>query len=138
MSWKDKMKEWGGGDISFLSVDGECITFVIYDEPYLIKGKFRGNNTERIGCPVITRDGFTMLIVGKRVGRRLSKYESDFDKAAFSLIRHGESDDEKTKYELIKETDAALIKELMAIKKKGVSKEDITDAIASAQEVANG
>lgn len=138
MGWTDKMKEWGGGDISFLSEDGECITFVVVGEPYLIKGKFRGLETQRIGCPVVTADGFTMLVVGKRVGRRLSKYEKEFDKVAFSLIRHGEPDDVKCKYELLKETDQALVKPLMAIKAKGVTPEEIAEAVESAQEVANG
>lgn len=138
MTWVDKMKELGGGDISFLSVDGECITFVVIGDPIPIEGKFRGLATMRIGCPVVTQDGFTLLVVGKRVARRLSKYEKEFDKVAFTLIRHGEPDDVKCKYELLRETDKELIKPLMALKAKGVSKADIAEAVESAQEVANG
>ena len=75
MSWKEKMKEWGGGDLAFLSEDGEVITFAVVGEPVLLEGKFKGKPSEKIGCPIVTRDGFTLFIAGKRLARKLSKYE---------------------------------------------------------------
>ena len=138
MSWKDKMQEWGGGDISFLSEDGECIAFCVVGDPVLIKGKFRNNDTERIACPIVTVDGFTLLVIGKRVARRLAKHEADFKKYAFEIIRHGESGDTKTKYELKRCDIPELEKELLALKKKGVTQEVIDEAVQAAEEVAEG
>jgi len=138
MSWKDKMKEWGGGDISFLSEDGECITFRIIGEPFLIEGKFRGQDTQRIGCPIVTLDGFTLLVVGKRVGRRLAKHEDKFNKQAFDLIRHGEPGDTKATYELNRCNDVELEKLLLAMDTKKITQAEIEEAVAAAQEVAQG
>ena len=98
MSWQEKMKEWGGADIAFLSEDGECITFVVVGEPRLIKGKFKNQDTERIACPLMTQEGFQLLIAGKRLARRLSKHEDDFDTKAFTVVREGVADDISTKY----------------------------------------
>ena len=100
MSWKEKMKEWGGGDITFLSSDGECIIFVVVDEPQLLTGKFKGNEQERIGCPVVTDEGFLLFITGKRVGRKLSKFESRFKDTAFMVTRHGGAEDKETQYDV--------------------------------------
>ncbi len=138
MTWKEQMKEWGGGEVSFLSEDGEIITFIVVGPPQLIKGKFRGKETVRIGCPVWTEDGFSLLIVGKRVARRLSKYEDKFKTQAFDLIRHGESDDTGTKYELKRCSDTELEKSLFEALKKGVKDIDIKAAVEAAQEIANG
>ena len=137
MTWKDKMKDWGGGEVSFLSEDGECITFCIVGESYLIEGKYQGQATQRIGCPVVTADGFTLLVIGKRVARRLSKYEKHFKDWAFDLIRHGEQGDTKTTYEL-KHCDAKEMEaQLLAIAKKAVSEADIKEAVAAASEIAS-
>lgn len=138
MSWKDKMKEWGGGDISFLSEDGECITFCVIGEPYLIEGKFRGADTERIGCPIMTVDGFTLLTIGKRVGRRLAKHEKHFHDWAFDLIRHGEPGDTKATYELSHCDNQEIEKQILELVKKGVDKKEITEAVEAATEVAQG
>ena len=138
MSWKDKMKEWGGGNISFLSEDAECVAFCVVDEPVLIEGKFKGQDTQRVGCPIVTTEGFSLLVVGKRVARRLSKHEKDFHKFAFELIRRGEPGDVKATYELGRLADVELEKELLTIAKQGVSDNDLQEAIAAAQECATG
>lgn len=138
MSWKEKMKEWGGGDVSFLSEDGECVTFVVVGEPHLIEGKFRGQDTQRIGCPIIGIDGFSLLIVGKRVARRLAKYEKHFSKWAFDLIRHGEPNDTKSTYELRRCDVQDLEKSLLAEAAKGFSDDDVLEAVKSAREIAVG
>ncbi len=138
MTWVDKMKEWGGGDVSFLTEDGECITFVVVGEPFLIEGKFKGQDTQRIAAPIWTLEGFTLLIVGKRVARRLSKYEKNFKSQAFDLVRRGESGDTNSKYELSRCDVPEIEKSLLEAAKKGVKPADIADAVESAREIANG
>lgn len=136
MSWKDKMKEWGGGDVSFLSEDGECITFVVVGEPYLIAGKYKGQETQRIGCPIWSLEGFSLLIVGKRVARRLSKHEKEFKTRAFDLVRHGVSGDTNSKYELSLCDVKELESELLAAAKTGFNKSDLDDAVTTATDIA--
>ena len=136
MSWKEKMAEWGGGEVSFLSVDGECVTFVVVGEPVLITGKYKGKETQRVGCPIVTRDGFTLLIVGKRIARRITKYEPNFGTQAFDLIRHGEQGDNDTSYELKLCDQKTITKELFAIVAQGISQSDVDDAIEAAREIA--
>lgn len=132
MTWAGKAKEWGGGDFTFLSEDGETIIFVIVDEPQLIETKFKGKSQERIGCPIVTDGGFVLFVTGKRVFRRLAKHESKFKDTAFMVTRHGIrgdvdavntvtllDDKEKTKqlFNLSKEYKPAMLQEaLEAIK----------------------
>jgi len=112
MSWKDCMEEWGGGDIAFLSEDGEAIIFIVVADPVLLTGRFKGRQSERIGCPVITQEGYTLFITGKRVARRLSRYEDKFDSHAFMLVRRGEHNDIETSYDLTVCQDPELTKKL--------------------------
>lgn len=118
MSWKEKMKEWGGGDFTFLSSDRECILFVVVDEPVLLMGKFKGKESERIGCPIVTDDGFTLFITGKRVGRKLSKFESSFDSNAFGITRHGVEGDINSTYTVNMLDNPEKAKQLFAIAKR--------------------
>jgi len=138
MSWQEKMKEWGGANVTFLTEDGECITFMVVGEPYLIHGHYENTDTQRIGCPIVTQEGFTLLVIGKRVGRRLSKHESSFNTQAFTLIRHGEHGDQKCKYELVFEDDRETVKELRAIVARGIDAEEIAEAVAEAEEISAG
>ncbi|GAJ18676.1 unnamed protein product, partial [marine sediment metagenome] len=87
MSWTDKAKEWGGGDLAFLSEDGEVLDFIVVGEPELLMGKFKGRTTEKIGCPVITDDGFVLFVVGKRLFRKIAKHEAGFDTCVFQACR---------------------------------------------------
>lgn len=137
MDWKEKMDEWGGGEITFLSEDGECITFIVVGEPHLIEGKFKGKTTERIGCPVIGVDGFTLLIIGKRLARRLAKHEGIFSTNSFTIVRHGAHDDITTKYELSVCNDNELTKRLLDYAKSEFEVDAIAEAIKYAEEVAN-
>lgn len=138
MTWTDKAKEWGGGDVSFLSENGECITFVIVGDPVLIEGKFKNQATTRIGCPIISMEGFSILVVGKRVFRRLAKHEANFKKHAFDLVRCGESGDQKTSYKLTRcdlpELESKLLKEA----KKPIDVSTMAEAIDAAKEIAVG
>jgi len=106
------MEEWGGGDIAFLSEDGEAIIFIVVADPVLLTGRFKGRQSERIGCPVITQEGYTLFITGKRVARRLSRYEDKFDSHAFMLVRRGEHNDIETSYDLTVCQDPELTKKL--------------------------
>jgi len=137
MTWKEKADEWGGAAVSFLSEDGECIDFCVVADPVLIEGKFQGRPTQRVGAPIVTIDGFSLMIMGKRLFRKLSKREKDFGKHAFEIIRHGGADDTKTKYELINCPDAELETELLKLAAAGVEQTDINESIAEATEIAN-
>jgi len=132
------MKEMGGGEVSFLSEDGEVVRFAVVGLPELIEGKFKGQPTQRIGMPIVTIEGFSLLIVGKRIARRISKYEAVFKKAAFELIRHGAAEDTDTKYELLLLEDKKLEKALLEMAASSDFKEEIEDAMKSALEIAVG
>jgi len=133
--WKEKMKDWGGGDLTFLSSDGEVIMFVVVDEPQLLKGKFKGNPQERIGCPVVTDEGFVLFITGKRVARKLSKFEDRFKDTAFMVVRHGESGDINATYEVTILDNEAKTTQLLAIAKKEYKPPLLKQAIKDAKEV---
>lgn len=135
MGWKDKMKEWGGGDITFLSSDGECILFVVVDEPQLLEGKFKGKEQNRIGCPVVTDEGFLLFITGKRVARKLSKFEARFKDTAFMVVRHGESGDINSKYDVKVVDDKAKTEQLLELAKREYKPAMLKQAIEDAAEV---
>ncbi len=138
MGWTEKMKEWGGGEVAFLSEDGEAIIFIVVDDPVLLKGKFKGRMSERIGCPVITTEGYTLFICGKRLARRLSRYDKKFGDTAFMVVRRGEHNDIETVYELSKCADEELTAKLFAWKDSDFDPEQIADSIAAAEEIVAG
>jgi len=138
MSWTEKMKEWGGGEIAFLSEDGEAMVFIVVDEPVKLEGKFKGRMSERIGCPVITVEGYTLFICGKRLARRLSRYESNFNDTAFMVVRRGEHNDIETVYELSKCLDTELTAKLFAWKDSDFEPDQVADSIAAAEEIVKG
>lgn len=133
MSWKDKMKDFGGSDISFLSEDGETIVFVVVGEPVLLKGKYKGKPSEKIGCPIMTEDGFSLFIAGKRLARKISKHEEDFEVSAFIAQRYGEQNDINSYYGLKVLCDEPRTNKLFALT-NGV---DFTNEIAEAVDAAN-
>jgi len=135
MAWKDKMKEWGGGDLTFLSSDGEVIQFVVVDEPVLLQGKFKGNPQERIGCPVVTDEGFVLFVTGKRTARKLSKFEDRFKDAAFMVVRHGEAGDINSKYDVSVLDHDLKTEQLFALAKKEYKPAMLKQAIEDAIEV---
>jgi len=133
--WKEKMKDWGGGDLTFLSSDGEVIMFVVVDEPQLLKGRFKGNPQERIGCPVVTDEGFVLFITGKRVARKLSKFEDRFKDTAFMVVRSGEPGDINATYAVSILDNEAKTEQLLAIAKKEYKPALLKQAIKDAKEV---
>lgn len=132
MAWKDKMKEFGGGDLAFLSEDGEVITFVVVDEPVLLEGKFKGRPSEKIGCPVITEDGFVLFVAGKRLARKIAKHEDEFNVSAFCAIRHGEQNDITASYELKVCQDKELTEKLLGMVEDEFNPQILKEAIDSA------
>ena len=136
--WKEKMKEWGGGDLTFLSSDGEVVIFVVVDAPQLLHGKFKGNPQDRIGCPVVTDEGFVLFITGKRVARKLSKFEDRFGDTAFMVVRHGETGDINAKYDVLVLDDKLKTEQLFAIAKKEYKPELLKQSIKDAKEVMAG
>jgi len=135
MSWKDKMKEFGGGDLAFLSEDGECIKFIVVGEPVLLEGKYKGRASEKIGCPVITEDGFVLFVAGKRLARKISKHEGIFNDAGFMAIRHGHQNEVETTYELRLLDDAVLVAKLFDIKVAQFEEPMIQEAVDAALDV---
>jgi len=138
MSWKERMKEFGGADVSFLSEDGEIVTLVVVGEPELIEGKYQKQDTKRIGIPCVTIEGFQLLVIGMRVARRLSKHEDHYAEYAFEIIRHGIAGDTKATYELNRTQNTELEKKLLAMA-AGINYDvEIDEAVASAREIAGG
>lgn len=135
MGWKEKVKEFGGGDLAFLSEDGEVLDFIVVGEPVLLEGKFKGNPTEKIGCPVITDDGFVLFIVGKRLFRKIAKHEDEFSTNVLQAIRHGEQGDIKATYDLKVLDDKPLLDRLQELQQLEFKPEMIYEAIESAKEV---
>lgn len=135
MSWKEKMREFGGGDITFLSQDGEVIDFIVVGEPVLLTGKYKGQPTEKIGCPIITEDGFVILVAGKRLARKISKFEEQFDTAVFQAIRHGAEGDINATYGCKVLDDVDLFTKLLNLRQTDFRPEMIDEAIKAAQDV---
>lgn len=138
MSWKEKIKEFGGGDLAFLSEDGEVIIFIVVGDPVLLKGKFKGNPSEKIGCPIVSSDGFVLLVAGKRLARKISKHEKDFAKTAFMAIRHGEQNDINATYELKVVSDKESVQELRDKYNPKEMPALIDEAVVAALDVMNG
>jgi len=138
MGFRDKVKEWGGGDLTFLSEDGEVCKFVVADDPELIRGKFKGGETKRAAIPIFTLDGQSLLVIGMRVVRRLAKYEVGFDTKAFQLVRNGEKGAQDTTYDLSVIDDKAVTKKLLDMKKAGLDKEELAESYKAALEAASG
>jgi hypothetical protein len=137
MSWKEKIKEFGGGDISFLSEDGEAIVFVVVGDPVLLAGKYKGKPSEKVGCPIVTEDGFTLFIAGKRLARKISKHEAVFSTSAFIATRTGEQNDIDASYSLKVLDDIDRTTRLIEAVKNVNYVVEINEAVESAMSVMN-
>lgn len=135
MTWKEKMQEYGGGNFTFLSVDGEVLTFIIVGEPELLIGHFKGKENQRIGCPVVTDEGYMLFICGKRLARKISKLERKFDSHAIMAIRHGLEGDVNAKYDVMVVPEKETFARLMAIKKADFKPAMIAESIKESAEV---
>lgn len=135
MSWKDKMKEFGGGDIAFLSEDGEAIKFMVVGEPKLLIGEYKGKPSRKVGCPVVTEDGLIILVAGMRLARKIAKHEGNYASRVFMVIRHGAAGDANATYDLKVLDDIDFALKLTDIFNKEVSPETIEAAFADARAV---
>jgi len=135
MTWKDKMKEFGGGNFTFLSVDGEVLTFIVVGEPVLLEGVFKGKKNERIGCPIVTDEGYLLFICGKRLARKISKLERHFETKALMAIRHGLEGDVNAKYDVKTVPEKETFERLQAVKKTEFKRAMIQESIDDSAEV---
>lgn len=138
MGFKDKVKEWAGGDLTFLSDDGDSVKFVVAGDPELIEGRFKGSDTKRAAIPIFTPDGQSLLIVGMRVVRRLAKVEDKHNSHAFILTRNGIRNDQNATYDLAVLDDPETVKKLLALKKAGLDKDELADSLQAAKDAAKG
>ena len=134
MNWKESLADLGGGDLTFLSGDGAMIEFVVVDEPIIFNTTYQKQEQQKVGWPVMTADGFTLLIVGKRVARKMIGLEKYAKTKAFSLIRHGIEGDTNATYKLTVLENAEPANTLFAMAKKDYNKQLLVDAVAAAKD----
>lgn len=135
MSWKERMKEFGGGNIEFLSEDGEAIKFMVVGEPELLEGEYKGNVSRKVGCPIVTEDGLSILVAGMRLARKLAKNEEYFTTNAFIAIRHGASGDSNSTYELKVLDEPELVERLKDVAMREANTKAIADAFVAVRDV---
>ncbi len=131
-SWGGRMKEWGGGDFTFLSSDGEAIIFIVVGLPQQMKSMYKKKEQTRIGCPVVTDTGYQLFICGTRVARKLSKFEKQFETSAFIVVRHGAEGDVNCKYDVKPLPEKETYSALMKIKEQDFKSEMIAESIVAA------
>lgn len=137
MTWAKKMQEFGGGNFTFLSVDGEVLIFIVVGEPQLLKGRYKNKDNERIGCPIVTDEGYMLFICGKRLARKISKLEDSFKTKAIMAVRHGLEGDVNAKYDVATVPEKATFERLQAIKKSDFKPAMIAESVADSAEVLN-
>jgi hypothetical protein len=134
-TWGSRMKDWGGGDFTFLSSDGETITFVVVGLPVLMESHYKGQKGERIGCPVVTDSGYQLYVCGKRVARKLAKIEKSFTTNAIMVVRHGEEGDQNAKYAVKVLPEKETFDALILIARSDFEPAMIKESVAAATEV---
>ncbi len=137
MTWAKKMQDFGGGNFTFLSVDGEVLIFIVVGEPQLLIGHYKGKENQRIGCPIITDEGYMLFICGKRLARKISKLEPEFKTKAIMAVRHGSEGDVNAKYDVSPVPEKATFERLQAIKKKDFKVTMIAESVVDSAEVLN-
>ena len=137
-TWGGKAKEWGGGDFTFLSSDGEAIIFIVCGLPEKMVSNYKGKPGERIGCPVITDNGYQLFVCGKRTFRKLAKFEKQFSTNAIAVVRHGAEGDVNAKYDVKVLPEKETFDTLCAIRDEDFDAEMIPESIKAALEVMAG
>ena len=137
MTWKERMKEIGGGNFTFLSVDGEVLIFIVVGLPEPLKSTYKGNTSIRVGCPVVTDEGYMLFICGKRLARKISKLEEKFKTHAIMAIRHGAEGDVNAKYDVSVVPEKETFNRLQGIKKAEFKQSMIAESVADSTEVLN-
>lgn len=100
-----------------------------------MEGKYKGKKQDRIGCPIVTEEGFFLFIGGKRIARKLASLEDKFPDHIITVTRHGAEGDTNAKYDVVATKDAAKMKVLLAVKGHAFSQEALDEAIIEASEV---
>ena len=136
-TWKDAMKEFGGGNFTFLSEDGETLTFIVVGVPILLISKFKGQENERIGCPVVTDEGYLLFVTGKGLARKLSKHEAVFNTSAIMVTRHGEEGDINATYSVKVLPEPETFKRLQEIKATDFEETMIPESVEAVKDVLN-
>jgi len=134
-TWGGKMKEFGGGNFTFLSTDGETITFIVVGLPVLLKGTYKNKEQERIGIPLVSEDGFQLLIGGKRLARKLAKHEKEFTTNAIMVRRDGAEGDVNAKYPITILPEKEAFEQLCKVRDEDFTPDMIADAVKDALEV---
>jgi len=134
-TWAGKMKEFGGGNFTFLSSDGEVLIFIVVGLPVLMKSRYQGKEGERIGCPVVTDEGYLLFVTGKRLARKLAKHEKVFGTHALMVIRHGVEGDVNAKYEIKVIPEPEIFKRLSDIAASDFEPDMIAESVKDASEV---
>lgn len=134
-TWGSRMKDFGGGNFTFISSDGETLTFIVVGLPELLKGTYKNKENERIGIPIVSEDGFQLLIAGKRLARKLAKHEKEFTTNAFMVTRQGAEGDVNAKYPIKVLPEVETFNTLKAIKDEDFEPSMIADAVKEAQDV---
>ena len=137
-TWAGKMKEFGGGNFTFLSTDGETLIFIVVGLPVKMIGAYKGKSQERIGCPIVTDEGFQLLVCGKRLARQLSKHEKTFKSHALMVTRVGIEGDVNSKYPVRVLPEQEQFDKLNAIASEDFSPDMIPEAIEAATKVLQG
>jgi len=137
MSWAEKIKEMGGGDFTFLSTDGETITFIVVAEPVLLKSTYKGKEQDRVGCPVVTDEGYVLLVCGKRLARKIGKQEDKFNKNALMAVRRGGEGDINSTYELTVVPEIETYTRLAEIAKADFKPERVQTSVDEVNQILN-
>lgn len=134
-TWSGKMKDFGGGNFTFLSSDGEVLIFIVVGLPVLMKSRYQGKEGERIGCPVVTDEGYLLFVTGKRLARKLAKHEKVFGTHALMVVRHGVEGDVNAKYEIKVIPEPETFKRLSDIAASDFEPDMIAESVKDASEV---
>jgi len=135
MSWTKAIKELGPSGVLFLSSDGASVNCIVVADPVVMEGTYKNKPQTRIGAPIVTSEGFCLLIIGKRTARKLSTLEGKFKDHVINITRHGVEGDSDATYECTALPDAGTFKQLTAIKAKEFSKDALKEAVTDAKEV---
>ena len=137
-TWGSRMEEWGGGDFTFLSEDGETIIFIVVGLPELMEGVYKNKKQQRVGLPIVSEDGYQLLVAGKRLARRLTKHEKLFKTKAFMVTRIGGEGDVNAKYPIKVLPEKETFDNLCAIKEEDFTPDMIPDSVKEALKILQG
>lgn len=137
-TWASRMKDFGGGNFTFLSTDGETLTFIVVGLPELMKGMYKQKEQERIGIPIVSEDGYQLLVAGKRLARKLAKHEKQFTTNAIMVTRVGAEGDVNAKYPVKVLPEQETFKQLCAIRDEDFTPDMIPDSVVEATKVLQG